>query len=142
MIFDLLHRPPSKAGETDQRSVARDVAASSALSRRIRMTDTTTSPAAGRKLPITLTQHLADMLWHTGTTSAQILREQRDRFESDPALPDPDDPIFAQSYMRWCHTAADAVLLLAYEQAAGHSATMLWDLDEDERVVLSTRAYE
>ncbi|MDB6428041.1 hypothetical protein [Curtobacterium sp. 20TX0008] len=103
------------------------------------MTDTTTSPADGRSLPITLTQHLADMLWHTGTTSTQILREQRDRFESDPALPDPDDPIFAQSYMRWCRTAADAVLLLAYEQAAGHTATMLWDLDQDERVVLSTR---
>ncbi len=41
--------------------------------------------------------------------------------------------------MRWCRTAADAVLLLAYEQAAGHTATMLWDLDQDERVVLSTR---
>jgi len=106
------------------------------------MTDTTTSPAAGRKLPITLTQHLADMLWHTGTTSTQILREQRDRFESDPALPDPDDSIFAQSYMRWCRTAADAVLLLSYEQAAGHTATMLWDLDQDERVVLSTRVDE
>ncbi|WIE62260.1 hypothetical protein DEI97_003695 [Curtobacterium sp. MCLR17_032] len=48
-------------------------------------------------LPITLTQHLADMLWHTGTTSTQILREQRDRFESDPALSDPDDPIFADA---------------------------------------------
>lgn len=106
------------------------------------MTGTTTSPAAGRPLPVTLTQHLADMLWHTGTTSAKILREQRDRFESDPALPDPDDPIFADAYLRWCRTATDAVLLLAYEHAAGHAATMLWDLDEDERVVLCTRAHE
>lgn len=93
-------------------------------------------------LPITLTQHLADMLWYTGTTSLQILREQRDRFESDPALPDSDDPILADACLRWCRTAAEAVLLLAYEQAAGHAATMLWDLDQDERVVLSTRIHE
>ena len=75
------------------------------------MTDTTTSPAAGGSLPITLTQHLADMLCHTGTTSAQILLEQRDRFDSDPALPDPDDSIFADAYLRWFLTATDAVLL-------------------------------
>ncbi|GAA3340199.1 hypothetical protein GCM10017714_18970 [Curtobacterium pusillum] len=109
---------------------------------RVERTQLKDPPAAGRSLPITLTQHLADMLWLTGTTSPRILREQRDRFESDPALPDPDDPIFAQSSMRWCRTAADAVLLLAYEQAAGHTATMLWDLDQDERVVLSTRVDE
>lgn len=106
------------------------------------MTDTTTTPPDGQSLPISLTQHLADMLWHTGSTGTRILREQRDRFESDPALADPDDPIFAEGYLRWCRTAADAVLLLAYEHAAGHSATMLWDLHEDERVVLSTRADE
>ncbi|WP_069712514.1 hypothetical protein [Curtobacterium sp. ER1/6] len=106
------------------------------------MTDTTNQPAPGRSLPIALTQHFADMLWHTGTTSAHILGEQRDRFESDPALPDPDDPMFAEGYLRWCRTAADAVLLLAHERAAGHSATMLWGLDEDERVVLSTRLHE
>jgi alkylated DNA repair dioxygenase AlkB len=103
------------------------------------MTNTTRTAEAGNPLAVTLTQHLADMLWHTGTTSAETLTENRDRFESDPVLPDPDDAIFAASYMRWCRTAADAVLLLAYEQAAGHSATMLWDLDEDEHVVLSTR---
>jgi hypothetical protein len=80
------------------------------------------------------------MLWRAGTTSTRILREQRDRFESDPALPDPDDPIFADAYLRWCRTATDAVLLLAYEHTAGHAATMLWDLDQNERVVLSTRA--
>jgi hypothetical protein len=28
-----------------------------------------------------------------------------------PALP---DPIFDDAYLRWCRTAADAVLLLAY----------------------------
>jgi hypothetical protein len=103
------------------------------------MTDITSTPAAGDALVVRVTQHMADMLWHTGTTSHRTFWENRDRFESDPVLPDPDDPIFAKAYMRWCRTAADAVLLLAYEQAAGHTATILWDLDEGERVVLSTR---
>ena len=31
---------------------------------------------------------------------------------------------------------------LAYEQAAGHAAPMLWELDEGERIALSTRAHE
>ena len=44
--------------------------------------------------------------------------------------------------MRWCRTAADAVLLLAFEQAAGHHVTMLWDLALEEHVILTTRSQE
>lgn len=95
---------------------------------------------ASRGLTVSLSQGLADKLWHA--ESATFLTEQRDRFEGDPTLPDPDDVVFATGCMRWFRTAADAVLLLAFEQAAGHHVTMLWDLALEEHVILSTRGQE
>ncbi|WP_396290228.1 hypothetical protein [Curtobacterium sp. KT1] len=71
-----------------------------------------------------------------------MLTEQRDRFEGDPTLPDPANAVFTTGIMRWCRTAADAVLLLAFEQAAGHHVTMLWDLALEEHVILTTRSQE
>lgn len=88
-------------------------------------------------MTVTLTRALADRLWHTGTKS--FLADQRDRFDDFSEFTDPEDPALEDGRMRWCRTDADAVLLLAYEQAVG-VARLLWDRDLESYVVLSSRS--
>jgi hypothetical protein len=88
---------------------------------------------------------------------ANFYDDQPHRFEliGGYDLPVPNDPTFAGGTMAWCATAADMVLFAAFEQAAGHQTTLLWDLDraranldrvdgrdEDCHVVLSSRAWD
>lgn len=99
-------------------------------------------------LTITLDSSTAELL---GKSSAQnFYAEQADRFEimSSEDAPQPGDAVFDGGTMTWCATASDALLLVAYEEAGGFRATLLWDLNAAaERapaiayVVLSSRPW-
>lgn len=97
---------------------------------------------------ITLDPATAELL---GRTWAQNLyAEHPDNFEimSSEGATQPGDAVFDGGTMTWCATAADALLLAAYEEAGGFRATLLWDLGAAEAavppvayVVLSSRAW-
>lgn len=79
-------------------------------------------------ITIELNQQLADML--RSNSSQNLYADQADRFETlgDKAAPAPTDPVFDSGTMHWCATAADALMLRAYEEASGATAILLWDL--------------
>jgi hypothetical protein len=76
---------------------------------------------------VRLTPKRAQML--CSNSMRNFYAEQPDRFapmdDFDAMLP--NDPVLADGTMHWCETAADALLLLAYEQATGHEAILLGD---------------
>jgi hypothetical protein len=94
-------------------------------------------------LTLSLTKRQAPKL--AGAGSDNFYREQPERFEFDDLdAPHPLDQVFAEGSLHWCAIAADALLLCAYEQACGHTTTLLWDLaaaeqGHDPHVVLSSR---
>jgi hypothetical protein len=103
-----------------------------------------TTPAAPGtvSLSVTLTERFAHMLWVNA--AANFYAEQADRFElvGDFDLPLPTDELFAGGTMSWCDSASDALLFRAYEEACGHTVTLLWDLAvEGHYVVLSSRRF-
>lgn len=84
-----------------------------------------------------------------GTNGARaFVREQPCRFEPH-GDGDPLSPSWEHGQMTWCATAADALILRAYERANGYEAMILWDLavaeteayPPDAWVVLSSRAF-
>ena len=98
-------------------------------------------------ITITLDRSTAEML---GRISAQNLyAENPDSFEivSSEGSAQPGDAVFDGGTMTWCATAADALLLAAYEEAGGFRTTLLWDLAAAEvpvqvaYVVLSSRPW-
>lgn len=95
-------------------------------------------------LSLVLTAPLAQML--CTDTYPNFWAEQPDRFEllGQFNLPLPNDPVFAGGSLNWCATAADALLFRAYEEACGHTVTLLWDLAHEDgqgHVVLSSRPF-
>lgn len=86
-------------------------------------------------LTITLDPSAAELL--SKSSARNFYAEQADRFErlSGEDAPQPDDAAFDGGTMNWCATAGDALLLVAYEEAGGFRATLLWDLDAAEAVV-------
>jgi hypothetical protein len=92
---------------------------------------------------VRLTPKLADML--RVNSMRNFYADQPDRFAPmdgfDSMLP--NDPAFADGTMHWCETAADALLLLAYEHATGRLAILLGDEADTELswVVLTDRPW-
>lgn len=93
------------------------------------------------QVQLMFTNEDAVLLYHTSCRS--FVRSQPDRFEllvgaapfSGPCL---DGTLF------WCDTRADALLLRAYESAAGFDTAILRDFAEDyedDTVVLSSRTW-
>lgn len=100
----------------------------------------------GRRATVPVTLHLtARDAQHLRVNSGHnFLADQSDRFEVSEDR-DPFDPRWAGGTMTWCHTASDALLLRAYEHAAGADAMLLFDCcmpDGDVYVVLSTRCFD
>lgn len=95
----------------------------------------------GIELTVRLTQSVAAALWTA--RMATFVRDQTDRFEVVAPGLDLEDERWGAGSMSWCATAADAILLLAYEKACGFDAGLLMDtMYEDPFVVLSTRTFE
>jgi hypothetical protein len=94
---------------------------------------------------LTLTHRMTDMLHHT--SAENLAQDQPDRFEEHDGTANQVDLIGGT--MMWCDTAADAVLLLAYERGSGRTAALLWDLRnansgnsaEGNYVVLTSRPW-
>lgn len=93
------------------------------------------------QLQVLITDEDADLLYHTCCRS--FVRHQRDRFEL-LAGPDPLSGPSLDGTLYWCDTRADALLLRAYESAAGFETAILGDFAEDyadDTVVLSSRTW-
>jgi hypothetical protein len=82
----------------------------------------------GAPVTLTLDPRLAEAL-SGEACAASLYFEYPDQFEYLRQTDDLGDPVFREGTMRWCDTAADAVLLHAFQLAAGHRAVLLWDLD-------------
>jgi hypothetical protein len=73
------------------------------------------------------------------------LHNALEHFEFDDDV-DPLDPKFTDGTMFWCATAADMLLLQAYELACGFESMYLWDLNNytsglGQHVLLSARPF-
>lgn len=77
-------------------------------------------------LSITLTDRLAQMLWANSTGDFAMAQDGR-FVRVDPGLPGPADPVFRGGSMYWCEHGSDALMLRAYEEACGHTVTLLGD---------------
>lgn len=90
-----------------------------------------------------LTPELAQTLWVSSTEC--FFNEQPDRFEHVEITQVPFGDQFEKGTMLWSRTAADALLLLAYERNSGFNAVLLWDLaesdDSSSYVVMSSREW-
>lgn len=92
-------------------------------------------------LTIELDDRDAQMLYHTGFAGT-LVRDQAERFEKLEL--DEDRATWKDGAVMWCSSAADALLLRAYERANGYRAEIDWDLAHGGDpglgwVVLSTR---
>jgi hypothetical protein len=82
------------------------------------------------------------------SSSRNFMDQQPGRFLAlgEGSLPAPDSPVFNSGTLIWTNCVTDALILRAYEEAAGESVTLLWDDCGDEfyggLVVLTSRPIE
>lgn len=79
----------------------------------------------------------------TNGASQNFYNEQPDRFEKTggrEAL-DPDAAVFDGGTIHWVDGIAEAILYQAWEQAQGHSVTLIWDTSQTQHGVLSSRSW-
>lgn len=87
---------------------------------------------------VTLTLRLSPALAGQLCTARMktFVRSQVDRFEVITPSLDVMDDRWDGGQMMWCGTAADAMLRLAYEEACGFGAGLLWDLTPPGRAAM------
>ncbi|MBW4079175.1 MAG: hypothetical protein HIU84_11830 [Acidobacteria bacterium] len=86
---------------------------------------------------LVITPELAGTLYDTA--SECFFNDQPERFEHVELNQVPFGTEFDKGTLFWSTTAADALILLAYERASGFNALLLWDVTESNITIDSNR---